>query len=188
MTFFEEFDQMLGDLEDVEGRLMKKLQSQLDEILKAVKNGEMEGSFETRTIDEPGMKGYIIQGRFGTKGALEPFEPIKPLRRRTLPENPFELAKKALNEIREPLTDVFEENDSVKIFAELPGENESDIRLKIAGGNLEIKGKHFHKIVNLPGNAATGNMHSEYKNGVLKITVPKENTQHSGHEGKTRMV
>jgi HSP20 family molecular chaperone IbpA len=164
-------------------------QLEVDEILKMANSGKLEGTWETREINEPGVKGFVIRGRFGADNALEPLEPLKPSKRRPLPENPFELPKKALDETREPLTDVFEEEKAIKIYVELPGEEEDDIKLNVKGGNVEIKAKSFYKMIKLPNKPIDAEkLSSEYKNGVLKVTIQKKEEPRDKCKGKTRMV
>jgi HSP20 family molecular chaperone IbpA len=168
---------------------MKMLELEVDEILKMANSGKLEGTWETREINEPGVKGFIIRGRFGTDNAQEPLEPLKPSKRRPLPENPFELPKRALNETREPLTDVFEEEKAIKIYVELPGEEKDDIKLNVKEGNAEIKAKNFYKVIELPNKPIDSKaVSSEYKNGVLKVTIPKKEESYEKCKGKTRLV
>jgi HSP20 family molecular chaperone IbpA len=189
LSFESDFDEMFGDVDFFERRIMKKLQMELDEILNGIKTGEIKGTFETRQIDEPDVKGYIIHGRFGFDESLEPVEPLKPLRRRPRPERPFEVPRDALKEIREPLTDIFEEENAVKVYVELPGEEEGDIKLNVVEDSLEINGKSFHKVIELPRrNIAPEALSSEYKNGVLKITIPKKTRLREKDAKEARMV
>ncbi len=189
MAFDEDFDEFFGISDFFDSKFLRRLQLQLNEIVEGVKTGKIKGTWEMRKLDEPGMKGYYIQGRFGTDETLEPIEPLKPLRRRPLPENPFENPKSAEKEIREPLTDIFEEENAVKIYVELPGEEKDDIHLNITEGNVEIKAKNFHKMIRLPdAHIAVENMSTEYKNGVLEITIRKKKELSWKDRGKAKMV
>jgi len=175
VSFDKDFEDFFDDLDILNPNFMKRFQSQLNEMLKKAKNGELKGDWETREINEPGVKGFFIQGWFGTDKALEPLEPLRPWKRPLTPEKPFELQRKAEEEMREPLTDIFEEDNAFKVYVELPGEEKEDIAFKIANGKLEIEAKNFYKTVNLPSdNGAPDKATSEYKNGVLTITVPKK--------------
>ncbi|MGD0029664.1 MAG: Hsp20/alpha crystallin family protein [Candidatus Bathyarchaeia archaeon] len=161
----------------------------MNEMMEAVKNGKIKAKWEMKEFNQPGAKGFFIQGLFGTNEALEPIEPLKPSKRRPLPENPFEIPDNARNETREPLTDVFEEKDAIKIYAELPGEEKEDIKLHVTEKSVEIKAKNFQKIVDLPKTQiAPDNTSSQYKNGVLEITIPKSKQLRLEDKGKTKMV
>ena len=189
MTFEDDFEDIFKGFDFFNNKLMKRFQSEIDEVFKEIKSGKIKGTWETREINEPGVKGYIIQGRFGSDRMLEPFEPLKPLRRRPMPEKPFELSKKVLKETREPLTDVFEEEDATRIYVELPGEKRDDIRLNFEEGNIEIRTRNFHKLIEVPAkHIAEETIKTEYKNGVLKITIPKNVELRKEDAGKEKMV
>jgi len=91
--------------------------------------------------------------------------------------------------MREPLTDIFDENDVIKIYMELPGEEKEDIQLNFKEGYTEIKARSFYKKVKLPNaDVDLGKVTSEYKNGVLKVSVPKKTKLRSEDTAKERMV
>jgi HSP20 family molecular chaperone IbpA len=185
----KDFDEFLGISDFFDSKFLRRLQLQLDEMVEEVRSGKIKGTWEIKQLNEPGMKGYYIQGRFGTDESLEPLEPLKPIRRRPLPENPFEIPKSSEEETREPLTDVFEEDDATKIYVELPGEEEDNIHLNVNEDSVEIKAENFYKIVRLPKRRIEAeNISSEYKNGVLKITLPKKKELRWKDKGKTKMV
>jgi HSP20 family protein len=189
LSFEDDFDEIFGDYDFFNGKFMKKIQKDIEEIFKSVKSGKLKGTWETREINEPGVKGYIFRGRFGSDEALEPLEPLKPLKRRPMPEKPFELPNAAFKEVREPLTDVFEEENAIKIYVELPGEEKEDIQLNVNGGNVEVKTKNFYKKIELPNkNIVRETATSEYKNGVLKITILKNVNLRKEDADKQRMV
>jgi HSP20 family protein len=188
MSFDSDFDEIFGDF-DILKKFVKKSQGEFDEMLKTIRSGAIKGIWEIREINEPGVKGYSIQGRFGTDEDIDPLEPLKPLKRRPLPEKPFEIPAKAMKEIREPLVDIFEEDNAIKIYAELPGEEKEDIKVSIAEDKIEIKAENFYKITNLPKtHLATEKMSSEYKNGVLEITIPKRKALREKDARNARMI
>jgi HSP20 family molecular chaperone IbpA len=178
MDAFFNFDNLFGDFDEFSKRFMERIQKEIDETEKAVKSGELKGNWDIKRIDEPGVKGFIIQGRFWTHEPFETFDPIEPLRPRTkkpIPERPLKISEKDSKEIREPLTDLFDEDNVIKIYAELPGEEENDIKLDFNEDKVEIKGKKFQKIVTLPTEKIDKEKTTlKYKNGVLDVTIPKE--------------
>lgn len=174
MTTFFDFDENFGDL-GFSGDFMKNMLREFNEIEKMIKSGKLKGEWDIKQIDEPGRKGYVIQGRFWSNQPIEPFEPFKPWRRRPMRKRPFEVPEKALKEIREPLTDVFEEDKAVKIYVELPGEEKDDIKLNFTEAKVEVKAKKFYKIIEVPtSNIDIEKASSKYKNGVLEVTIPKK--------------
>ena len=87
---------------------------------------------------------------------------------------PLKLPKQIKDEVREPLTDVFEDRDNVKLYVELPGVEKSDIQLNVTDAHAEIKAKNFHKVIDLPtGDVEFDKASANYKNGVLEVIIPK---------------
>ncbi|MBE0513005.1 Hsp20/alpha crystallin family protein [Candidatus Bathyarchaeota archaeon] len=175
------FDDFFGDFDAFSSNFMKRIQRMMNELDKATKNGDLKGKWAINQIDRPGVKGYIIQGHFGSDQPLgpldpfDPFEPLNPMRRRPVPRRPFEVPESALKETREPLTDIFEEEKAIKIYVEVPGEEKDDIQLNVTAGKVEVKAKNFYKMINLPTSSIDlEKASSKYKNGVLKVTIPKK--------------
>jgi len=105
-----------------------------------------------------------------------------------MPKRPFKVPETALKEIREPLTDVFEEDKTVKIYIELPGEEKDDIQLNITEGKVEIKTKKFYKMIDVPTkNIEIEKASSKYKNGVLEVTIPKKEEARKKKNGKIKI-
>lgn len=185
----DDFEDVFRGFDFFNSKFIRRFQSEIDEVFEEIKSGKIKGTWQTREINEPGVKGYIIQGRFESDRMQEPLEPLKPLRRRPMPERPFELSKRAMEEMREPLTDIFEEENATKIYVELPGEEKDDIQLNFKEGGIEIKSKSFHKFIELPEKCVAKNtLETTYKNGVLKITIPKKAQLRKEDSGKERMV
>ncbi len=92
-----------------------------------------------------------------------------------------------------PAVDVAETDKTYEITAELPGMAEKDIEVKIANGRLTIRGEKqeekeekkkdyhiserlygaFERAFLLPDGVDTDKIEANFKNGVLKVTVPK---------------
>ena len=69
-----------------------------------------------------GVFGFSIKTAGGGKPIVEPFGNIK-----KTPKGP------TVEEEREPITDVFDEKDEIRVYAEMPGVNQEDIKLDIKG-------------------------------------------------------
>ena len=166
MAYFDEMDSYFK-------KIIERMFREIAEFDEAAKSGKMQDGWSFRPIEGPGVKGYVAQRqfRFGT----EPVESQSPLR----------VPKEGLDDVREPLVDVFEDKDAVKLYVELPGVEKDDIQLNVSGGHAEIKAKNFYKQIALP----TRDIESEktsanYKNGVLQVTIPKK-TRLVSEEKKT---
>lgn len=171
---FGEFDVFNSDLKKIIQRMMS-------EIEKVTRNGDLKGEWKINEIDRDGVKGYSIQGRFGSDQRWEPldpfnpFEPLNPMRPRSRPQRPFEVPESALKETSEPLTDIFEDEKTIKIYFEVRGEDKNDIQLNVTVDKAEVKAKNFYKMINLPtSNISVEKASSKYKNGVLEVTIPKK--------------
>jgi len=85
--------------------------------------------------------------------------------------------KPEMGEVREPLTDVFDEKEQVIVIAELPGVEEKDVKTELTEKTLKIsaetKDRKYSKEVELPA-AVTGEPETTYKNGVLEVKLKKK--------------
>lgn len=75
------------------------------------------------------------------------------------------------------MTDIFDEEDDIVIIAEMPGIEESDLKIDLKGDILEIsaerKSRKYHKELLLPMKADKSNMKLRYNNGILEIRIKK---------------
>src|SRR2546421_5418199 len=92
-----------------------------------------------------------------------------------------------------PPVDVFEEADSIRITAEIPGVRREDIEISLEGNLLTIRGTKqqeseqrtervhryertygvFERAFTLPASVDPKNIKANYDNGVLTVTLPK---------------
>jgi len=85
-------------------------------------------------------------------------------------------------EEREPIVDVFEEEDHINVMAELPGVKKNEISLDIEKNILTISvntpARKYYKKVELPTSVNKDAIESSYRNGILEIKLRKaENTR-----------
>jgi HSP20 family protein len=78
---------------------------------------------------------------------------------------------------REPLVDVTTTNGEVKVIAELPGVEKTDIKLNATEDTLTISVENpyrkYFKEVELPVKVDPLKAKSSYKNGILEVSLPK---------------
>jgi len=78
---------------------------------------------------------------------------------------------------REPLVDIVETNSEVRVVAELPGVEKTDIKLHGTEDSLTISVNtpqtKYYKEVALPTEVKVKEAKSSYKNGVLEVVFPK---------------
>lgn len=77
---------------------------------------------------------------------------------------------------KEPLVDVFNEGDHLRIIAELPGVEQKDIKVDLQDGALNISAdtpnRKYHQAVILPC-SPKGKLKKVYRNGILEIRIQK---------------
>ena len=78
-----------------------------------------------------------------------------------------------VEDVREPLVDVYEEEDHVLVLAEIPGVSKKDVQLELLENRLTIRAqrgeKRYRKDVTLPEKFTQQNMQWDCTNGILKI-------------------
>lgn len=93
---------------------------------------------------------------------------------RSPPTLPSRLQPIAIEEaLDEPLIDVFEGEDEVKVYVELKGVKAEKLRLNLVDGSLEVKAEGFHDVIQLPRGLDVEAASSRLNNGVLEVKVPK---------------
>ncbi len=82
-----------------------------------------------------------------------------------------------IKEEREPLVDVVSTNGEIRVVAELPGVEKSDIKLHGTEDTLTIsvdaEQYKYYKEIQLPTKVRVRQASSQYKNGVLEVILPK---------------
>jgi HSP20 family molecular chaperone IbpA len=174
MTAFFNFDEIFRDFNEIIKRFQR-----FETLEQGLKSGKLKGGWDVKQIDEPNIKGYVIQGRFYSDQPVKPYDPFTPkdpFERRPTPQRSFQPSTLTTKETRAPLTDVFQEEKAIKIYVELPGEEKDDIQLNVTKGQVEIKAKNFYKMIQVPKNIEIEKATSKYNNGVLTIIIPKDET------------
>lgn len=153
------------------GGLFKGIEKLVDvaaELKEAGGEIKKEGEIDLSNLKE-GMKGvfgFSIKTAVGGKPIVEPFGNIK-----KTPKGP------TVEEEREPITDLFDEKEEIRIYAEMPGINQEDVKLDLKGDILDISAqtgdRKYHKEVLLPAKVKAETITSSYKNGILEISVKK---------------
>jgi len=149
------YDDVFRGMDSYFKKIAEKMFKEIEDFERVIQSGELQGEWEVRPIEKPGVKGYVAWGHFQPSGSLK-------------------VPRHALDEDREPLTDVFEDKDNVKIYVELPGVEKNDIQLNVAQGKAEIKARNFYKTIELPTkDVELEKANAICKNGVLEVVIPK---------------
>jgi HSP20 family protein len=134
----------------------------------------------------PFVYGYSMSIGPDGKPNVQEFGNVKPSRR----PGAFGIQQPALEpkETREPLVDVINEQAQVRVVAELPGVEKSDIKTSINEDQLTIKvdspTQKYYKEVKLPTGVDPDSSKASYNNGVLEITLRKTQSRPKGKEIK----
>lgn len=154
------------------GGLFKGIEKLIDlaaDLKEAGGEIKKEGEIDLSHLKEGmrGVFGFSIKTAVGGKSVVEPFGNI-----RKTPEGTV-----AVEEEREPLTDVFDEKDEILVISEIPGIDEEGISLTLKGDILEIsasgKNRIYRKEVLLPIKLKQENLSYSYKNGILEVRIKK---------------
>lgn len=145
----EKLVDLAGKLEE-KGGISKEGEINFDHIKKGMK----------------GVYGFTINTAGGGTPKVSTFGNIK-----KTPEGP------KVDEEREPITDLFDEKTEVVIIAEMPGIEESDIKIDLKEDILEIsaagKSRTYHKELLLPAKVSSKNLKHKFTNGILEIRIKK---------------
>jgi HSP20 family protein len=119
------------------------------------------------------------------KPVIQEFGNVKPSKK----PGAFGLEQPALEpkDSREPLVDVINETEQVRVVAELPGVEKSDIKTTISENRLTIsvdsaKIRKYYKEIELPTSVDPDTSKASYNNGVLEIVLRKVKPKPRGRE------
>lgn len=164
-------DPFFGDIDD----MFKEIERMMEEELKAFTEKVPKEYIKERTLPDgstvrelgPFVYGYSMRIGPNGKPEIQEFGNIKKGLR----------GPPQVKEEREPLVDIIETDKEIRVVAELPGVEKSDITLHGTEDSLDISvdvpQKRFHKEVQLPAKVKVKEASSTYKNGVLEVILPK---------------
>jgi HSP20 family protein len=149
------------------GGIFKGLGNLIDLASKMNEEGvNQSGEIKGLPKEMKGVYGFKISTLKGGKPVIETFGNVK------------ETAKgPVVEEVREPIVDVFDEKSHILVIVELPGVSKDNIKVEVSGDILNIstsgKSRQYAKEVLLPSKVKTETLKTAYKNGILEITLDK---------------
>ena len=153
------------------GGILKGLGDLVEKLGDLEQQGELS---RTGSINGPGEQlrgiyGFTVKVGLGDQGPrIEPFGNIR---------RDATSGRTEVQEVREPMVDVFEEEDHLLVLAELPGIGKDDIKVDLKDDVLTITAergdKKYRKEVLLPRCVPKNKMQVTCNNGVLEIKCPK---------------
>lgn len=149
------------------GGLFKGLGNIIDLVSKLSEEDiERKGEIKGLSKEVKGIYGLRIRTLAGGKPIVETFGNIKETKKGPVVE-----------EVREPMVDVFDEKDYILVIAEMPGVSEDKIKIDVIGDIVNLTASNgdrkYAREILLPGKVKTDSIKSTYKNGILEITLEK---------------
>jgi HSP20 family protein len=153
------------------GGLFKGLGDFIDLLGDMIETGEEEvtrsGEFRVKGLGDKakGVYGFSVRTGIGGIPQVERFGNI-----RSSEEGPV------VAEVREPLVDVFDEEQEIVIVAELPGVAEDEVHIEVQDDilSLETTGQRkYAKEILLPEPVDAETLQKAYKNGILELRLRK---------------
>jgi len=153
------------------GGLFKGLGDFIDLLGDMIETGEEEvtrsGEFRVKGLGDKarGVYGFSVRSGIGGIPRVERFGNI-----RATEEGPV------VAEVREPLVDVFDEEQEIVIVAELPGVAEDEVHIEVQDDilSLETTGERkYAKEILLPEPVDAATLQKAYKNGILELRLKK---------------
>jgi HSP20 family protein len=161
--FFEDMDKMFREIEKMMEDEFKTFTSRVPKDY--VRERKLPDGTTVREWG-PFVYGYSVKIGPDGKPEIHEFGNVKPSR-----------LGPQVKEEREPLVDVIETDGEIHIVAELPGVEKNDIKLHGTEDSLTISvdtpQRKYYKEVMLPAKVKVKEAKTQYKNGVLEITLPK---------------
>jgi len=152
------------------GGLLKGLGELVEKLGELAESGESlsrtgEVNFEPKGKGMKGFYGFSVKMGLGDQEMkVEPFGNIR---------KDESGGESVIHEVREPMVDIFEEEDHTLVVAEMPGISAEDVRLEVTDDLLTITAessdKKYQKEVLLPRAYSKDRMQVSCNNGILEI-------------------
>jgi HSP20 family protein len=175
--FFD--DRFFGDMEKMMEDMFRDMSSLGPKEL--VREKKLPDGSTVREMG-PFVYGYSMTVGPDGKPVIREFGNVKPSLKRT----PFGPTKPRLEvkEEREPLVDTVVDGETVKVVAELPGVERSEINLEGTESSLTISVNNpdhkYHKELELPAEVDPNSSKATYKNGVLEVVLSRKKPAKKG--------
>jgi len=164
-----------GAFEDLDRMFNEMFKEMLNDVPQELyRERRLPGGGTVREIG-PFVYGYSMTIGPDGKPVVREFGNVKPSTR----ASPLGLRRPSLEikEERDPLVDVIPEDEKIRVVAEVPGVERSDIKLncseKILTIAVDTEERKYYKEIDLPAEVDPKVSKATYKNGVLEITLTK---------------
>ena len=167
-TIFDIFDELFSEIWEE----MEELERRFSEFAaRGFESSEMPG--------KPIVYGFRIEIGPDGRPKIYEFGNVRRMWGRARP-------KVVVTEEAEPLVDIFEEDDTIKVVVEMPGVDKEKIRVRAVDDRHIIvegsdHGRKYRKEIELPTDADVESARATYRNGILEIVLRKKR---GGERGK----
>lgn len=181
MSWFEDFDEWFRRRRrPFSGRFFEDLDRMFEELLKEATRQVPRDLVRERSLPDgstikefgPFVYGYSVTIGPDGKPTIRQFGNVKPSGRL-----PFGPPKVELKGEREPLVDIIDEGDSVRVVAEVPGVSKEDVKLDCTTDAMTIsvdtERRKYHKKLTLPSDVDPDSAKASYINGILEVKLAK---------------
>jgi HSP20 family protein len=158
------------------GGLLSGLGTVLEKLGELAETGEAlrkSGTFGSADGKVKGVYGFNIRTGLGGEGVtVEPFGNVR---------KDEDTGRPVVDEVREPMVDLFDEQDCVIVVAEMPGIAQEDVKLDLQDDILTIAAergdKKYRREVLLPATFTVDRMSWKCHNGVVEVRFAKPTGQ-----------
>jgi len=149
------------------GDLVEKLSDLAEKGEQLSRTGEFQLGDEEKGLK--GVFGFSVKTGLGGKQVkVEPFGNIS---------KDKATGKSKVHELREPLVDIFEEEDHVLLVAEMPGIETEDVKVEVRDDILTLSAKrgdkNYRKEILLPGSFQSDKLSVSCRHGIVEIKCMK---------------
>jgi HSP20 family protein len=180
---FGDLDDIIRDMEEMMNQQLKEFTTRLPKDL--VRERKLPDGTTTKEFG-PFVYGYSMTIGPDGKPQIREFGNVKPSTERE-PYGPHR-PRIDVKEEREPLVDVISTNNETKIVVEIPGVEKQDIKLygteKTLTISVDTPQRKYYKEIDLPVIVDPKTAKSNYKNGVLEVTLTKKKEQKKPPKGE----
>ena len=170
--FFGDIEDMMKEMEEMMEREFNQFKTRVPEELKRERRLP-DGSSAPEW--GPFVYGYSMTIGLDGKPKIREFGNVKPSSEAETCG--FTQPCLDLKQERDPLVDIVNTNEDIKVIVELPGVEKEDIKLSGTEAKLTISieapERKYFKEIEIPEKVDPQKARTSYKNGVLEVTLPK---------------
>ncbi|MEM0340470.1 MAG: archaeal heat shock protein Hsp20 [Acidilobaceae archaeon] len=173
--WFSRRRRLFRDIEDVFREIFRDFEEMLWEIEEEIERVRRTSPEEEIKVKRFGPYVYGMRITIGPDGIpkIEEFGNIKRERGR----------RPLITEEMEPIADVIDRGDEIRIVVELPGADKDKIDVKISGKKVVIKasnGRKYYREIELEEEVDPDSARATYKNGILEVALKKKKKEEEG--------